>query len=69
MGLKKYGDEPDYALAYADFLSHLNGLFYSSLTIFVFFDTNFILNAVIQAFFRKIGRLLSLFDVRICWVG
>uniref|UniRef100_F1KXJ8 Cleavage stimulation factor subunit 3 n=1 Tax=Ascaris suum TaxID=6253 RepID=F1KXJ8_ASCSU len=24
MGLKKYGDEPDYALAYADFLSHLN---------------------------------------------
>ncbi|VDD87394.1 unnamed protein product [Enterobius vermicularis] len=24
MGLKKYGDEPDYALAYVDFLSHLN---------------------------------------------
>ncbi|VDK40566.1 unnamed protein product [Anisakis simplex] len=24
MGLKKYGDEPDYALAYTDFLSHLN---------------------------------------------
>lgn len=25
MGLKKYGDEPEYALAYVDFLSHLNG--------------------------------------------
>ncbi|KAL3995495.1 Suppressor of forked protein (Suf) family protein [Acanthocheilonema viteae] len=24
MGLKKYGDEPEYALAYVDFLSHLN---------------------------------------------
>lgn len=24
LGLKKYGDEPDYALAYVDFLSHLN---------------------------------------------
>uniref|UniRef100_A0A914X8Q0 Suppressor of forked domain-containing protein n=1 Tax=Plectus sambesii TaxID=2011161 RepID=A0A914X8Q0_9BILA len=24
MGLKKFGDEPDYALAYVDFLSHLN---------------------------------------------
>lgn len=27
MGLKKYGDEPEYALAYVDFLSHLNGNF------------------------------------------
>lgn len=25
LGLKKYGDEPDYACAYLDFLTHLNG--------------------------------------------
>ena len=25
LGLKKYGDEPEYCLAYVDFLTHLNG--------------------------------------------
>ena len=28
LGLKKYGDIPDYVLAYVDFMSHLNGVFY-----------------------------------------
>ena len=30
LGLKKYGDEPEYCLAYVDFLTHLNGKLRSS---------------------------------------
>lgn len=26
LGLKKYGDIPEYVLAYIDYLSHLNGM-------------------------------------------
>lgn len=29
LGLKKYGDIPEYVLAYIDYLSHLNGKFYA----------------------------------------
>lgn len=38
LGLKKYGDIPEYILAYIDYLSHLNGtLFVHS---YVFFMSN-----------------------------
>ncbi|VDP13735.1 unnamed protein product [Soboliphyme baturini] len=38
LGLKKYGDKPEFALAYIDFLSHLNGTIVIFLFAAVFFS-------------------------------
>lgn len=43
LGLKKYGDIPEYILAYIDYLSHLNGklgeIKFAECRIYVFFAT------------------------------
>ncbi|VDK73511.1 unnamed protein product [Litomosoides sigmodontis] len=49
MGLKKYGHEPEYALAYVDFLSHLNGSRNSLIIIpHVFSDLEFDFKSVLE---------------------
>uniref|UniRef100_G3SCJ8 Cleavage stimulation factor subunit 3 n=1 Tax=Gorilla gorilla gorilla TaxID=9595 RepID=G3SCJ8_GORGO len=65
LGLKKYGDIPEYVLAYIDYLSHLNGRIVTSICIFIFLKGGYLVEiwARFLAFESNIGDLASILKV------